>query len=172
MTFFLTLASTERQLEQTRSLIRAYVETGLVDLTSQNIDAEIASLPGDYCQPTGALFLATDRNGEAAGCVAIHKIGQQGDAEIKRLFVKPAHRGQSLGAMLLSGAIGAAIQMEAKRVVLDTMPNMKAAIALYKAFGFYEIPPYWDNVLPVIYFGKDLVTNAETSSAQQSLRSS
>jgi ribosomal protein S18 acetylase RimI-like enzyme len=49
-----------------------------------------------------------------------------------------------------------AAQMGFRRLVLDTLPQMTAAIAAYEALGFQRIDPYWDNVLPVMYFGKTL----------------
>lgn len=156
MSFSVVPVCTETQLEQARSLVRAYVETGVVDLTSQNIEAEIDGLPWDYRPPTGALFIATEKMGEAVRCIAIHKFGLEGDAEIKRLFVKADHRGRGIGAALLNKAIEAGKQMKCNRIVLDTLPTMTAAVATYKSLGFEEIAPYWCNVLPVIFLGKEL----------------
>jgi hypothetical protein len=33
---------------------------------------------------------------------------------------------------------------------------MTSAIAAYEALGFQRIDPYWNNILPVIYYGKTL----------------
>lgn len=158
MSFSILNARTSDQIDQARVLMLAYVDSGLVDLSSQNIELEIAGLPGDYRPPTGELFIATDQMGEAMGCIAVHTLGQTGDAEIKRLFVQPDYRGRGIGTALLNAAIGAAKQMRCRRIVLDTMPTMTSAIAIYKSLGFEEIDPYWDNILPVVYFAKTLET--------------
>ncbi|WP_144579290.1 GNAT family N-acetyltransferase [Agrobacterium sp. DE0009] len=156
MAFEIIEACGAAQVQQVRALLRDYVAQDLVDLSSQNIDAEIAGLPGRYAAPSGTLLLATDRDGTPAGCVAIHKFGDIGDAEMKRLFVAPTYRGLGLGKRLVTEAIDRAAKMGFTRVVLDTMPDMKSAIATYEGLGFRRIRPYWENVLPVIYFGKML----------------
>jgi len=156
MLFNISEACSTAQVQQVQSLLRNYAATGLVDLSSQNIDAEIAGLPGDYTSPNGALFLASSTGGKPAGCVAIHQFGEPGDAEMKRLFVAPSYRGLGLGKALVESALARAKQMGFSRLVLDTMPGMTAAIAAYEGLGFQRIDPYWDNVLPVIYYGKVL----------------
>ena len=41
--------------------------------------------------------------------------------------------------------------------MLDTLPSMTSAIALYKALGFRPIPAYWNNIVPgILYFGMRL----------------
>lgn len=156
MSFFIMHARTEEHLKQVRRLMRAYVESKLVDLSSQNIEAEIANLPGEYAPPTGELLLAVSQMNEPVGCIAVHKLGQTGDAEIKRLFVRPEFRSLGVGTALLRAVMNAARAMSCTRIVLDTMPTMTSAIAIYRSLGFEEIDPYWDNVLPVIFFGKGL----------------
>lgn len=156
MSFNILQVSTPAQVQQVRLLMRAYVETGLVDLSSQNIDVEIAELPGVYHPPTGALFLATNFDGKAIGCAAVHRLGETDDAELKRLFVEPNYRCLGIAKSLIKATLDTAREMRCKRLVLDTMPAMTAAIAIYEALGFQKIDPYWDNVLPVIFYGKSL----------------
>lgn len=156
MSFSIFHARTEGQIAQVRTLMLAYVDAGLVDLSSQNIEAEIAGLPGEYSPPTGVLFLAVNKQGVPLGCIAFHKLGQTTDAEIKRLFVRSEYRGQGVGTALLKAAIDAARAMKFRRIVLDTMPTMTSAITIYESLGFEQIDPYWDNVLPVIFFAKSL----------------
>jgi GNAT superfamily N-acetyltransferase len=97
-----------------------------------DFDREVASLPGDY-----RLFLAD----EAAGCVALRLLAR-GTAEMKRLYVRRAHRGRGLGRALAEAAIAAARAAGCTRIVLDTLPKMREARALYDVLGFRKIEPY------------------------------
>jgi hypothetical protein len=51
-------------------LLREYVASLPVDLAYQGFGAELASLPGHYAPPDGALFIARDEAGAAIGCGA------------------------------------------------------------------------------------------------------
>jgi putative acetyltransferase len=97
-----------------------------------DFDRELAALPGEY-----RLFLLDD----AAGCVAVRLLDPQ-TAEMKRLYVRAAHRGKGLGRALAEAAIGAAREARCARIVLDTLPKMREARALYDLLGFREIKPY------------------------------
>lgn len=139
MVFNILEACSTAQVQQVQSHLRDYVAGGLVDLSSQDIDAEIAALPGDYAPPTGALFFATGTEEKPAGCVDIHQFGGPGDAEMKRLFVAPGHRRLGVGKALVESVLARTKQMGFSRLVLDTMPEMTAAIAAYEGLGFLRI---------------------------------
>src|SRR6267143_5736448 len=104
------------------------------------LERELATLPGEYAPPAGRLLLALDAL-SSAGCVALRPL-DAGTAEIKRLYVRPAYRGQGLCRALAEAAIAAARQTDRSRVVLDTLPSMDWAIALYRSLDFKEVAPY------------------------------
>ena len=133
-------AETVEQVEEARRLFREYEEATGVDLCFQNFAAELAALPGDYAPPPGRLILGY-ADEELAGCVALRKL-EEGVCEMKRLYVRPAFRGTGLGRKLAEAAIGEAVEIGYDRMRLDTLPQMGAAIAMYRTLGFREIEAY------------------------------
>ena len=123
-----------------------------MDLAYQGFDAELASLPGKYAPPRGALLLARGADGVPLGCVGLRPIGEPGTCEMKRLFVAPAARGMRLGSALSGTVIEAARQRGYARLRLDTLPSMTTAIALYRSLGFAPIPPYYEGAPPGTHF--------------------
>lgn len=109
----------------------------------QGFTAEVAGLPGRYSPPSGCLILAMEGN-SPAGCVALRDLGD-GTCEMKRLYVAPPYRGRGMGKLLVEGVVRRAKHMGYRRVVLDTLPEMAGAVALYREYGFVETTPYWDN---------------------------
>jgi ribosomal protein S18 acetylase RimI-like enzyme len=144
-------------LELVRGLFEEYVASLDIDLSFQDIDAELAHLPGKYVPPQGIVLLARDAAGAALGCVALRPWSRQGECEIKRLYVRPAARGLSLGRQLAEAVIAWAIQARYRRVRLDTLGSMHAARALYASLGFRPVEPYYRNPVPgTLYMALDL----------------
>jgi ribosomal protein S18 acetylase RimI-like enzyme len=116
---------------------------------------EAAGLPGEYGAPPGALLVALDgRTG--AGCVALRRLDDR-TCEMKRLYVRPAYRGQGVGRDLVREIIARARRLGYERMRLDTRPSMKSAIALYRSIGFREIPAYLSEPMPgAIFFELEL----------------
>jgi len=138
-------AVSAEDVETARELFREYERSIGISLCFQNFAEEVATLPGAYAPPDGRLLIAFV-GGQAGGCVAIRKIGD-GIAEMKRLYVRPAHRGTGLGRKLAEAVLADAGAAGYRTVRLDTLATMKEAQALYLSMGFTDIPPY--NVHPI-----------------------
>ncbi len=115
-------------------------------LCFQGFDQELAELPGAYAPPSGALLVARDGD-KAAGCVALRCV-DPGTGEMKRMYVREAFRGTGLGRRLALAILEEARQRGYRRIVLDTLPKLTAAIALYRDLGFRETGPYLASPTP------------------------
>jgi putative acetyltransferase len=148
-------ALSEGTLLQARNLFREYASTLGVEVCLEDFERELASLPGLYAPPGGRLLLAMQESAEgpeeAIGCAALR--GLEPDAcEMKRLYVRPAFRGNGAGLELVRSLIAEARSIGYKRMLLDTLPTMKEAHLLYRRLGFREIPAYQENPIPEALF--------------------
>lgn len=126
--------------------MREYAAELSVDLEFQNFGEEVEHLETHYGPPDGVLLLAHD-GGRFIGCGGLRKFS--GDtAEMKRLYVAPAGRGSGAGRALALEIIERARTLGYTRILLDTLPSMKAGQALYRAIGFRVIPAYRFNPVP------------------------
>ena len=123
-------------VETVRTLFLEYARTLGVDLSFQNFDEEVATLPGDY-DP----ILIACWDGEVAGCIAMHPFGKD-VCEMKRLYVRPEFRGHGIARSLAEKLIEIARERGFRAMRLDTLPMMKPAMALYESLGFVDVDAY------------------------------
>jgi ribosomal protein S18 acetylase RimI-like enzyme len=133
-----------------RELFAEYGQSLGIDLSFQGFEEELASLPGKYTPPHGALIVARS-DGTPCGCVALRRIDER-VCEMKRLYVRPGNRGRRIGVGLVSRIIQTAKNRGYEAMRLDTLPSMASAVSLYRTFGFQEIEPYIYNPLPGALF--------------------
>lgn len=149
-------ATEPEQLAQVRQAFLDYAEQLGIDLDFQGFDEELATLPGEYAAPRGALLLAKVGD-EVAGCCALRPLDGSdypNAAEMKRLFVRAGFRRSGLGRQLAEAILDAARAAGYHSVLLDTLDDMESARALYAELGFDEIPPYYHNPIAGAHYLK------------------
>jgi GNAT superfamily N-acetyltransferase len=111
-----------------------------LDLPKGYFDEELASFDEWYGGDHGRAVLARVDGAPAAG-VVFRPYGD-GDAEMRRLYVRPAFRRRGLARALVRAVVDEAAALGYRRVVLITSDEFEGAAALYESEGFVEIEPY------------------------------
>ena len=116
----------------------------------------------------GFLLLAIDDDGERLGCIGLRDIDDPAEpdvktGEIRRLFVREPGRRAGVGAELVEHLLHEAQQRGFERLVLNTVPSMKEAIALYGRVGFSSAEPYVEEPLEdTLYFARRVSSTVST----------
>jgi ribosomal protein S18 acetylase RimI-like enzyme len=116
-----------------REMLLEYAISLGVDLAFQDFGHEMETLETYY---EGIWIAEPD-----AGCVALRRIDHV-TCEMKRLYVRFAHRGRGVGRALALHAIAEARERGFRAMRLDTLPSMREAMAMYESLGFRDIEPY------------------------------
>jgi GNAT superfamily N-acetyltransferase len=138
--------SSAEEIGVARAMFEEYAAELEIDLGYQGFAEELAGLPGCYAPPRGRLLVAWAGN-EAAGCVALRALADN-VCEMKRLYVRPRHRGGGVGKQLAEAIIAEARQIGYATMRLDTVPKLAAATRMYEALGFVRREAYYET--PVV----------------------
>lgn len=156
--------SNPQLLGEVRRIFEEYAASLDIDLCFQGFAEELERLPGEYSPPEGRLYLALAgapaAGARVVGCIALRPL-EEGVGELKRMYVRPECRGQGLARRLCARLLAEARRIGYRRIRLDTLSTMEAAIALYRSLGFREIPAYRYNPIPgALYLELELRADA------------
>jgi len=106
-------------------------------------DGDTAPIAADEFVPPHGHFVVAEVDGEAAAMGGWRRGGPQpGDAEVKRMFVRPRFRRRGLSRLVLAEVERTAAEAGVTRLVLETGLRQPEAIALYRASGYTDVPPF------------------------------
>lgn len=195
--FYILAASTPTELLSTKELFTAYTDALGLDLSFQNFAAELASLPGLYAPPAGAIFLAYSNSSTSTspctctsspspspspvkkpiGVVALRPLPLPLPSplpaykvcEMKRLYCAPGSRGLGVGRALVNAVVAEAGRLGYAEMRLDTLREMGAARRLYGELGFVEMEPYYQTPIEgTVFLVKRLGDGGELRRAEES----
>ncbi len=113
-------------------------------LDAEGLDHDIAHWQEEYDGRTGVLLVVADAAGEVVGTAAVRLL-DPGLGELKRMWLRPSCQRRGLGRRLMDACLDEARRLGCRALRLDTQATLEAAVHLYRAYGFSEIPRYNDN---------------------------
>jgi putative acetyltransferase len=123
-------------LPQVIDLVRdVLAEFGLRFGEGSRTDEEVTHLPASYVEQGGSFWVAVDATGVVVGTCGVFPVGEA-TFELRKMYLRPEARGTGAGQLLFDTCLGFVRSGGAKRLVLDTMHDMKRAIAFYERNGF------------------------------------
>jgi DNA-binding MarR family transcriptional regulator/N-acetylglutamate synthase-like GNAT family acetyltransferase len=138
-----------------RQCLRAYVaELNRRSESRYDPAAGVSAEPHELRPPAGAFIVAYLSN-EPVGCGAV-KHRPNSPSEIKRMWIADNVRGMGLGTRLLEHLEAEARRSGAGVARLETNAGLTEAIALYRAAGYREVPPFNEEPFAHHWFEKVL----------------
>ena len=143
------LSSAPAHLPAVRELVEEYIRLpdawarsdGPPEQLPTHFAEELARLPEPAAPPAGDIAVAVENDGCAFG-VALLAPHNDAEGEIKRLYVRPAHRRGGVGTALTTALVSVACELGYRSVVLDVMASRHGAVSLYERVGFAPVAPY------------------------------
>lgn len=103
----------------------------------------------DLKPPKGVIYLLREE-GEIVGMGGLRKVSEE-TGEIKRMYIRPAHRGKGYGKQMLSKLLEVGREFGCSSFVLETSKFMTAAQHIYSSAGFVEREEYPGSETPMIF---------------------
>ena len=147
-------AATPEHYAQFLALLREYVDTSsnTDSLMTGTIGRDLSGALERYQLPVGAVVLAHAGN-QVVACGALSPVTDHpGDGELKRMYVRPSHRGKGLGRRIAARLIERAYELGYQRVILSTYVSSLDARNLYQSLGFRAIAPFKKTPLQDLMF--------------------
>jgi ribosomal protein S18 acetylase RimI-like enzyme len=109
--------------------------------------AELATIDGSVAYPLrdGVEYVLGTVDGRPVACGGLQHL-DTGVGEIKRMYVRPPYRGRGYSRLILAALEDRGVVLGYHTLRLETGTNNPAAIGLYRAAGYREIPTYGEYV--------------------------
>lgn len=103
--------------------------------TDAHTDADLDDVYEYYFAAGGDFRVLTTEAGAIVGSIGLKPVDKR-TVELRKMYLRSAHRGQHHGKRMLEWAITRSRELGFKRITLETAAVLKEAIALYTSHGF------------------------------------
>jgi GNAT superfamily N-acetyltransferase len=127
------------------------------DLAARYPQASARRFDPDLFAAPGGHFVVAYVQSEPVACGGFRSVARD-LAEIKRIYVRPEHRGRGLARALLATLEAEARRRGFERVILETQLRQPEAIELYRTSGYGQVEPLAPDAddTATVRFGKAL----------------
>ncbi|MDU1912186.1 GNAT family N-acetyltransferase [Fusobacterium sp.] len=102
------------------------------------VDEEMLNNPKEKIVDKGGFVYIAEIDNECVGTVSLGKL-ENGDFEVLKLAVSDGYQGKKIGSLLMEMCFEKAREKGAKKLILYSNHKLKAALHLYKKYGFIEL---------------------------------
>jgi GNAT superfamily N-acetyltransferase len=137
-----------------QEMVSGYMEELLQYIPAFDPDQSAPPAPDDFEWPNGCFVLVFAAE-VAIACGALRRL-TPAIGELRRMWVRPAWRGQKVGRYLLAALENVAVEMHLTEVRLDTNSGLRPALGLYRSAGYRDLAPYNDNDFADVWMAKPM----------------
>jgi GNAT superfamily N-acetyltransferase len=114
------------------------------EIDPAGLDHDVADWQREYDGAAGVMLIVADPTGEVVGTAAVRRLAPE-VTELKRMWLRPDHRGRGIAARLMDRVLDEARTLGGRVLRLDSEARLEAAVRLYHRYGFQEIADYNGN---------------------------
>ena len=122
--------------EKVLKLVQEVLNLYGLNLNPDDEDLDITNIPKYYSENNGD-FEVIEFKGEIIGSYGIYKIDDE-TCELRKMYLKKEFQGLGLGNIMLENSLRLAMNLNYKKIILQTNSVLYKAIKLYKKYGFEE----------------------------------
>ncbi len=127
--------------------ITRYFGIGLVATSAVSVRDYVASMVEKLCSAPNGIYYLLELEDAIIGMGALHQV-RKNIGEIKRMYIRPTHRGKGYGKALLQQLLKKAKEFRYHSIYLESGPFMTTAHHLYHSVGFVERNEYPETEVP------------------------
>lgn len=102
----------------------------------RSLREEIDRIPAYDAERQGGFWVSRDQDGALLGTFGIERAGDDGAAELRRMYVQPSALRRGVARAMLAHAEAEARRAGYRRLVLSTSELQQAALAFYRGAGY------------------------------------
>ena len=122
--------------EKVLKLVQEVLNLYGLNLNPDDEDLDITNISKYYTENNGD-FEVIEFKGEIIGSYGIYKIDDE-TCELRKMYLKKEFQGLGLGNIMLENSLRLAMNLNYKKITLQTNSVLYKAIKLYKKYGFEE----------------------------------
>jgi putative acetyltransferase len=132
--------ATNADIEAAQKVVFPALEEHGLKPDPNGTDADLNNIEANYFQAGGWFEVVVDGEGQVVGSAGLRPYkNQNGQVELRKMYLKPSVRGRGLGRMLLERMLRKARELGFEEIWLETTSRFQDAIRLYESYGFVSV---------------------------------